>query len=533
MESNKNMTVDDYLNSVNYDFSDYIPKKESLGFVNFMKLVAGNVPEEHKTPPVHLKLLDNIFSKKRKQAILCHRGFAKSTLLTTYLPFYMAVYGKLDGFGVVNYVLMVLDSQEGGAKTVRKSLELTWGNSEFLQKYLPKTRFTDTFVELENLDGHRIGIKLTGAQQSIRGTRYTNSKGSHRPELAILDDILSDVDAKSPTVIANINNTIYKAVDKALNPNRRKTVYIGTVFNSSDPLFQAVESGRWSPSVFPVCEKFPCTREEFRGSWPDRFSYDVVKEMYDDAIAAGRISDFNGEMMNRTMSDEDRLVQDDDIVRYDREQVLNNKDRYNFYITTDFATSEKTSADFSVISVWAYNNNGDWMWVDGVCARQLMDKNINDLFRLAQEYKPQSVGIEVSGQQGGFIPWIMDQMVTRNIYFPLASENNNGKAGIRPTTNKMQRFNVVVPLFKAKKLYFPVEMKDEFIMREMYNELSLVTPVEFKSKHDDFIDTISMLALISAYKPSQEVPRPKEEDSSPFWNDLSEESDTRMQSYII
>jgi hypothetical protein len=35
-----------------------------------------------------------------------------------------------------------------------------------------------------------------------------------------------------------------------------------------------------------------------------------------------------------------------------------------------------------------------------------MDKNVDDLFRLSQEYKPQQVGIEVSGQQGGFIQWI-------------------------------------------------------------------------------------------------------------------------------
>jgi hypothetical protein len=54
----------------------------------------------------------------------------------------------------------------------------------------------------------------------------------------------------------------------------------------------------------------------------------------------------------------------------------------HLYITTDFATSQKTSADFSVISVWAYNNNGDWFWVDGVCKKQLMDKNVDIILNL-------------------------------------------------------------------------------------------------------------------------------------------------------
>lgn len=56
-----------------------------------------------------------------------------------------------------------------------------------------------------------------------------------------------------------------------------------------------------------------------------------------------------------------------------------------------------------------------------------MGANIDALFRLAQQYQPQQVGIEVSGQQAGFIDWIQDQMMERNIYFPLASQNNDNR----------------------------------------------------------------------------------------------------------
>ena len=480
-------SVEDYLNEVDYGFEGYIPSNASLHFINFIKLVNGGTGETNKSPVTHFQLMDNIFSKKSRLAVLCHRGFAKSTLLTTYLPLYIAVFGKLDNFGVVNYMLAVLDSQEGGAKTMRKSIEMTYNNSEFLQKYIVDTRFTDAFIELENTEGHRLGIKMVGAQMSIRGTRFSNRNGSHRPEFCIMDDILSDTDAKSPTVIANIENTIHKAVDKAMHPTRNKICYIGTVFSHSDPLYKVIGSGRWSPSVYPVCEKYPCTREEFKGSWEDRFPYEVVKRMHEDAVSMGRMSDFNGEMMNRVMSDEDRLIQDSDIMWYPRANVIQNKGLFNFYITTDFATSEKTSADFSTLFVWAYNNVGDWFWVDGICKRQLMDKNVDDLFRLAQEYKQtlQQVGVEVTGQQGGFIPWIKQEMMLRNIYFTLASENNGNKEGIRPVTNKLQRFNVVVPWFKLKRMYFPEEMRNDPIMVEIMDELSLASMSGIKSRHDD------------------------------------------------
>ena len=299
-------------------------------------------------------------------------------------------------------------------------------------------------------------------------------------------------------------------------------------------LYKAVESGAWAVNVFPVCEQFPCTKEEFKGSWPDRFTYEYVKEQYESAVKVGMVNTFNQELMLRIMSDEDRMIQDGDIGWYKIDAVLKNKGRFNFYITTDFATSLKDKSDYSVISVWAYNNVGDWLWVDGICKRQLMDANINDLFRLAQMYKPQSVGVEVTGQQGGFIQWIQGQMMERNIYFPLASEGNDMKAGIRPNTNKMVRFNTVVPWFKSRKLFFPIERKTEAPMAEAMNELSLVSVAGFRSKHDDFLDTISMLALLNPWKPSEEAPMVESGKEHGMWDiDVHEDTTDRKASYIV
>ena len=161
-----------------------------------------------------------------------------------------------------------------------------------------------------------------------------------------------------------------------------------------------------------------------------------------------------------------------------------------------------------------------------------MDKNVDALFRFAQKYKPQLVGVEVSGQQAGFVSWIMNEMIVRNIYFTLASEGNNNKPGIRPNTNKMQRFNVVLPWFKARKIRFPEEMKKSKPLVELVTELSLITPIEFKSKHDDGIDTVSMLSLLKAWKPSQEaVMKPTE--GGDIWELEVEEIKDNLHSYIV
>lgn len=523
-------TVESYVNSVCYDVDpSYVPSDFALNFVTFIKLVNGGEGEENKTPVLHYKMLDQIGEGKTSIANMVHRGAAKTTIMGEYLFLYLAIYNELPNFGTIEYALYVSDSIDNGVKKMRKNLEHRWHNSEFLQKYIPEIKFTDIRWEFMNIDGKRFVVSGHGAKTGVRGTKELGT----RPKLAVLDDLISDEDARSPTVIASVEDTVYKAVTYALHPKAQMTIWSGTPFNANDPLYKAVESGGWAVNVYPVCEKFPCAPEEFKGSWPDRFTYAFVKERYDLAAATGKIDTFNQELMLRIMSDEERLVHDCDISWYRRSSVLNNKGLFNFYITTDFATSEDSASDFSVISVWAYNSHGDWLWVDGVCRKQLMDANINDLFRLAQEYNPQQVGIEISGQQKGFIPWIQNEMIVRNCYFNLASEGNNGNPGIRPNTNKMVRFNVVLPLFKANKIYLPEERRESPEMREALDELTLISLKGFKSKHDDFIDTVSMLANLTPWKPSPEAPMSQSYDD--MWEvDVDNyDQDSNMDSYIV
>jgi predicted phage terminase large subunit-like protein len=523
------ISVEAYLNDISYaPDPTYIPSDFALEFVNFIKLVDGG-ESENKTPVVHYKMIDNFIAKGDLDTLnMCHRGIAKSTL-KEYLILYLGVFNVLPTFGKVPYALYVSDSIDNGIKKMRKSLEYRWHNSTFLQRYIPTIKFTDIRWEFINSSGKSFVVSGYGAKTGVRGTRENGS----RPVLALLDDLISDADARSATVIADIEDTIYKAIDYALHPKRRKIIWSGTPFNAKDPLYKAVESGAWAVNVYPVCEHFPCKRADFRGSWEDRFDYDYVLRQYTKAVKSGKIDTFNQELMLRIMSEEDRLILDCDISWYKRANVLNNKGAFNFYVTTDFATSEKTSSDFSVISVWALNNNGDWFWVDGVCKKQLMDANIQDLFRLCQIYSPQQVGVEISGQQGGFIPWIQNEMMVRNNYFTLASENNVGKPGIRPVTDKMQRFNIVVPWFKSNKVFFPTERKESPEMRECMNELSLASPGGFKAKHDDFIDTISMLASLTTWRPSAAVEMTYNNDKDMWEMEDDTNEISTIDSYIV
>lgn len=493
-----NITLEKLIREVDYKKleDNYIPSQFAIKFINFIKLVNGEEGEENSSPLFHYDILDTI-RKSSNTLIVSFRGSAKTSLCAEYMILYLAVFGHLDGFGEISVAMYVGDTMENGVRTLRKNLEHRYNNSTFLKKFVPSARFTDVEWEFENADGHKFFVRGFGANTGVRGFK---SYGQ-RPKLAILDDLMGDKKSESKVSVADLENIIYKAVRQALHPTKRKVIWIGTPFNKKDPLYKAAGTKAWTTKTYPICQKFPCVKNEFVGAWTDRMPYDFVKHEFNMLRDSGKIDAFNQELMLRILSDDDRLVLDEDIVWYRRNDILNNLKNFNIYITTDFATSEKEGADFSAISVWALDHTGRFHWVDGVVKRQDMSMNVDDIFRFVGIYKPLSVGVEISGQQKGFVSWLKRDMLTRGIWFQIASDKSSGEEGLRPTTNKMVRFNTVLPLFKQRKIAFPEELRESSILLEFIDELTSITPSGIKSLHDDCVDTVSQLQMITYFNP--------------------------------
>lgn len=500
--------IEKILDAVDYNNDkDYVPTEFAIKMVNLIKLISDGEGEENKSPTLHFKVLDTFATDPRDVINLIFRGAAKTTLIE-YLIWYCAVYGELPLLGKINLALYVSDTIENGVATMHKNLVHRYENSLFLQRFL-KAKMTQIRWEFMDTTGRKFIVKAYGATTGIRGVREQNQ----RPQLALLDDLMSDEVAKSPAASETIKNTVNKAVEYALHPTRRRVLWCGTPFNKRDPIYTAVESGAYAVNVFPVCNAFPCKKEDFVSAWPDRFTYEAVMRAYKKALDQGEIASFNQELMLRIRSDEDKLINVDNIPRFPLKPLIQNREYYNFFITTDFATSEKEHADYSVIMVWAYSHDCTWYLVDGICERQKMSDNINDLFRLVQRWKPMSVGIEVTGQQGGFISWLESEMITRNIHFNLASSTEGGSVGIRPTANKFSRFSLMTPLFNLRKIRFAAELAGSKLMLETEDELENATVSGFKSAHDDCADGISMLQYMNAFPPLEAPPQEEYSDS--------------------
>ena len=70
-------------------------------------------------------------------------------------------------------------------------------------------------------------------------------------------------------------------------------------------------------------------------------------------------------------------------------------------------------------------------------------------------------------------------------------------------------------------------------MGEFVQEITMATKDGFKSRHDDAVDTISMLQYLNPWKPSDEIRPPAGSDHWDMDDDDVSDTDNPMSSYIV
>ena len=580
-----NITVDWLLDNVDLNFTGYVPSPLAIEFFNFIRLTLGEEPE-NSNPLAHYFLIDVIFMQstvteyftqrgidyeefKGRTVVLCCREFAKSTLIGTFVPLYVAWKGELPGFGKVNYGLYVGDSMNNNVQTTMRTIESVFNESEWLQTQFESARFTDSIIELvrhprspkeiraynDAMDRgkkphqvvgrskRKFAMKGVGAQTGTRGTR----SGLQRPQFAILDDLVSsEADASSETVMKNINTTIDSDVLNALHGAGSFAILIGTPYNKTDPVYSRAESKGWVPVVFPICERIHEDLEahEFKGVWENRHSYTAVMKRYKQSINDNSMRSFMQELMLRITSDKDKAIDPTWIVPFRIEDVLRKGNEYNWYVTTDFTTTGGHNSDFSGIAVWAVSSNHDFLLCDLILRKQDIAYQYNDLFNMVEKYSrftgSMRVGVEVDGQQKIHLFALKQLMVNRNTYFTLANQKGKSTEGILSRSakgSKQDRFAATIPMFKNGKIWFSDHLKNSPDFKELMQELNYVTYDEagrviFNSKHDDGLDLISMLGLMETFAPSSVIDVKKFYD--PMWDDSVYQTDNSpLSSYIV
>ncbi len=143
---------------------------------------------------------------------------------------------------------------------------------------------------------------------------------------------------------------------------------------------------------------------------------------------------------------------------------------YNL-ITVDVAISQKQTADYTVICVWAVTPEHELLLIDRIRARLNNPEQQKQIKLLYHRYNPDSIDIENIAYQLAIIQQLLEQGLPVREY--------------RPVKDKVSRASTAAVFYEASRVYHP---KNASWLPEWEDEL-LLFPL---AAHDDQVDNASM-----------------------------------------
>tara|TARA_R110001583_G_scaffold40747_7_gene129998 strand:+ start:1073 stop:2515 length:1443 start_codon:yes stop_codon:yes gene_type:complete len=429
------------------------------------------------TPPFHSEVYANLADdEKRRVLIAAPRGTAKSTVTTLIYPLWRVAFKRSDED---LFIVIVSESQAQSINFLsRIKYHLTHSGKfkEVFGDMGPNTakRWTHTDVVLNN--GTRIIAVGTG--QRVRGF----IEGDTRPNLIIVDDFESELNAYTPEARAKNRKWITEAVIPSLS-DEGKIAMIGTVISEDCFLYWAKESSAWNVLWYSIWND----KEE--SIWPERFPKERILGIKEEFSSVGNINGFYQEYMNIAQSPDDAPFQPDWIKMHSYEYkrmdgqnvIIKNEGLENekikpveLYTGVDPASSLSARADFFVIATIAIDNDNNKYVIDIYRDKISPAKQPQKIIDVYKKFKPRRIKVETVGYQEALRTAVRELMREEEIYIP------GLESGVKPRNSKSERLLSLVPLFAKGTFYFKPE--------------HMIAQQEFlsypKGKHDDIMDAI-------------------------------------------
>ena len=475
---------------VNYIRPDYnvpyAPGKTSIEFFSWINLHVAK--EQHKTPRMHYQMIDELIGDESQNAqAMVHRGGAKSTVMTNYVPIKVAVDGSLPNFGKVHN-LVIFSATIDQAIEQLKGVRDLWDGSDILQELLTLAKdkrgkiIADKvdYICWKNAAGHVIHLQAKGAGQSMRGTK----KNGNRPQLLIFDDILVDSILTSETERKKLKTWFYSTVANSVDVSHYKKIVVGTPMTDDDLLMIMLRSESYKSVMFPIADKFPCKEEELVSSWKDRFTPARIMAQFKEAKDSGAEADWYREMMLEVVNDEMRIFEESYFKYYKYSDIKKDLSKMNIFTTMDLAVSKKKSADYTVIITIAVNEDGHWFIVKIDVGRFSPSETITKLFKHVDMFKPLETRAEKAALQQVLNDFIEQKMNETGTYFNYQGLENNS------SVSKEFRINALQPKMKMGHIHFPTDI-DQDGLAELEYEMKGYIRTGPTTAHDDAVDCLA------------------------------------------
>lgn len=216
--------IDAALDSVDLSFKNYKPSQQAFEFFAIIRVFFGE-DFEIASPKFHYFIVDMLFGNVKREefpysadicdkikinptriGIIAARGTAKSTITTLFYPIYAAIKGETPITGKLSHMLILSDSQKGGARDQALIMGNSVEKSKFAKEWFESIRYTESEVELVRkgntpIEQRHILIKYKGAQGHPLGHRLFTDNGRVTVGNVQIGDKIIGADGKLCTVV--------------------------------------------------------------------------------------------------------------------------------------------------------------------------------------------------------------------------------------------------------------------------------------------------------------------------------------------
>lgn len=336
-----------------------------------------------------------------------------------------------------------------------------------------------------------IRVEAHSTQESVRGRIHLNQ----RPDALICDDIETNKTKDSPAYTKAVRDHITEAL-AGIAPEGF-ILYLGNYITESGNIQWLMERAKTDHKL--RIRNIPIIIDG-KPAWEGKYALTDAE-----AQATGKVSIedkqrqlgsqvFSYEMMNQPIDDSIAEFKKEYMQTADLSELQHMT--FNTFITIDTAVSEKTSANFTGITINRVSRENKW-YVTAYKLKVNPKDLIEHLFYLWDTYNPITIGIEKTVYLLAIKPFLDDEMRKRNKFIHITELDHK-------QTAKETRIRGLIPRWESKSIFFVGNCDD--LAQEMR-----VFP---RGQHDDVLDSLGYQEQI-AYEPH------KIEDISYLYDDNS------------
>lgn len=373
----------------------------------------------HSSAPFHLELdaaLEN--PNARFVHARMFRGSAKTTRLRMYT-------GRRIAYGLSHTILYVGASEGHAARSIkwlRRQIEV---NKVFSGVFglTPGAKWQETELEIRSkITGETCWVLGAGITGNVRGINFDD----YRPDLIILDDVLTDENTATKEQRDKVNDLILGALVESLAPEtddpNAKIAFAQTPFNLEDASFLVEKSDRWKVLTIPCWtdETMDSPTEQQNSRWEERIPSTTLRAAKRDAARLNKLSTWIRENEVRIVSSETRAFKSEWL------QVIDIMPEYTQNILAIDPVpppSDREVAkglvgkDYEVLGIIGRQNENYFLKEYVQNRGHQPSWTIAEFFRLAQKYRILKVVISAIAYEKT-LKWILDQeMKRKQLYF--------------------------------------------------------------------------------------------------------------------